>query len=67
MLVSGTRDLLLSQVVLMHRKLRAAGAIADLHLVEGASHFTYFISLFATESREIFAEMSAFWSTHLHS
>lgn len=67
MLISGTRDLLLSQVVLMHRKLRTAGVTADLHLVEGAAHFTYFISPFAAESREIFAEMARFWNTHLGS
>ncbi len=67
MLISGTRDLLLSQVVLMHRKLRNAGVAADLHLVEGASHFTYFIDPFAVESQEIFAEMARFWDRHLGS
>ena len=65
MLISGTRDLLLSQVVLMHRKLRKSGVEADLHLVEGASHFTYFIDPFADESQEIFAEMALFWDSHL--
>lgn len=67
MLVSGTRDLLLSQVVLMHRKLRKAGVHAELHLVEGASHFTYFIEPFADESQDIFAEMARFLDTHLGS
>ena len=67
MLVSGTRDLLLSQVVLMHRKLRNAGVHAELHLVEGASHFTYFIEPFAEESQDIFAEMALFLDTHLES
>ncbi|MGD9622378.1 MAG: alpha/beta hydrolase fold domain-containing protein [Mycolicibacterium sp.] len=67
MLISGTRDLLLSQVVLMHRKLRKAGVDADLHLVEGASHFTYFIDPFAPESQDIFAEMALFWDQHLGS
>ena len=67
MLISGTRDLLLSQVVLMHRRLRNAGVDADLHLVEGASHFTYFIDPFAPESQEIFAEMALFWDSHLGS
>lgn len=65
MLVSGTRDLLLSQVVLMHRKMRKAGVHAELHLVEGASHFTYFIEPFAQESQDIFAEMALFLDTHL--
>lgn len=67
MLVSGTRDLLLSQVVLMHRKLRAAGVDAELHLAEGASHFSYFIAPLAPESKEIFAEMTHFWDKHLGS
>lgn len=67
MLVSGTRDLLLSQSVLMHRKLRKAGVHAELHLVEGASHFTYFIEPFADESQDIFAEMAGFLDTHLGS
>lgn len=65
MLISGTRDLLLSQVVLMHRKLRKAGIQADLHLVEGASHFTYFIDPFAPESQDVFSEMALFWNQHL--
>jgi monoterpene epsilon-lactone hydrolase len=65
MLVSGTRDLILSQTVLMHRKLRKAGVDAELHLVEGASHFTYFIEPFAPESQYIFAEMARFWDRHL--
>ncbi len=67
MLISGTRDLLLSQVVLMHRKLRKAGVHAELHLVEGASHFTYFIEPFAQESQDIFTEMARFLDTHLGS
>lgn len=67
MLVSGTRDLLLSQVVLMHRKLRKAGVHAELHLVEGASHFTYFIEPFAEESQDIFAETARFLDYHLGS
>lgn len=65
MLVSGTRDLILSQTVLMHRKLRRAGVDAELHLVEGASHFTYFIEPFAPESQDVFAEMARFWDSHL--
>lgn len=65
MLVSGTRDLILSQTVLMHRKLRNAGVDAELHLVEGASHFTYFVDPFAPESQDVFAEMARFWNRHL--
>ena len=38
LLVSGTRDLFLSDIVRFHRKLIAAHAIAELHLFEGLSH-----------------------------
>jgi epsilon-lactone hydrolase len=37
-LTSGTRDLLLSDTVRMHRVLRSAGIPADLHVWEAASH-----------------------------
>ena len=37
-LTSGTRDLLLSDTVRMHRALRAAGVDADLHVWEAGSH-----------------------------
>ena len=35
---SGTRDLFLSNAVRMHRRLRAAGVAADLHVFEGMPH-----------------------------
>jgi len=37
-LVAGTRDLFLSDTVRVHRKLRAAGVQADLHVFEAMSH-----------------------------
>ncbi len=40
-LVAGTRDMLLSSTVLVHRKLRAAGIRAELHVFEGMSHGFY--------------------------
>lgn len=60
MLITGTRDLFLSLTVLVHRKLRRAGVPAELHVVEGASHFQYFINPFAEESQEIFGELQLF-------
>jgi epsilon-lactone hydrolase len=36
LLMSGTRDLFLSNTVRVHRKLRQAGVPADLHVFEGA-------------------------------
>jgi monoterpene epsilon-lactone hydrolase len=38
-LLSGTRDMCLSQTVLLHRKLRNAGVDADLNVFEGMWHF----------------------------
>jgi epsilon-lactone hydrolase len=38
MLVSGTRDLLLSNTVLFHRALRRAGVTAELHVFEALPH-----------------------------
>ena len=40
-LVSGTRDLLLSDTVKVHRKLREAGVLADLNIFEGIPHGAY--------------------------
>jgi epsilon-lactone hydrolase len=37
-LTSGTRDVFLSNTVLLHRALRRAGVAAELHIVEAASH-----------------------------
>lgn len=37
-LATGTRDLLLSDTVLMHRALRRAGVAAELHVFEAAGH-----------------------------
>ena len=41
LLTTGTRDLLLSNTVRVHRKLRQAGVVADLHVYEGQSHAHY--------------------------
>lgn len=64
-LVSGTRDLLLSDTVRSHRKLRDAGVIADLHVFEGLSHAGYLFDPTAPESTSTFAEISEFFKTHL--
>ena len=42
-LVTGTRDLLLSDTALIHRAIRNAGSVADLHIYEAHSHASYFI------------------------
>jgi epsilon-lactone hydrolase len=41
-LTTGTRDMLLSDTVRMHRALRNAGIVADLHVTEAAGHGGFF-------------------------
>ena len=41
-LTTGTRDMLLSDTVRMHRALRNAGVPADLHVTEAAAHGGFF-------------------------
>ena len=64
-LVTGTRDLFLSDTVRVHRKLRVAGVIADLNVYEGMSHAGYMAELRAPESEQTYGELSAFLMTHL--
>ena len=64
-LISGTRDLMLSDTVRVHRKLRAAGVDADLHVYEGQSHGDYAYVANSPESHEHYAELNAFLLKHL--
>jgi acetyl esterase/lipase len=64
-LISGTRDLMLSDTVRVHRKLRRAGVDADLHVYEGQSHADYLKLMNIPESFEHFAELNAFLLKHL--
>jgi acetyl esterase/lipase len=64
-IISGTRDLLLSDAVRVHRKLRRAGVEADLHIYEGQSHGDYGFVLNAPETAEHCAELNAFLLDHL--
>jgi monoterpene epsilon-lactone hydrolase len=57
LLTTGTRDLYLSNTVRMHRKLRAAGVLAELHVTEAGPH-TGFPG--APEAREIELEILRF-------
>lgn len=64
-LVSGTRDILLSDTVRLHRKLRQAGVNAQLHVIEAMSH-TQYVGLYqAPESVEIWQEVALFFRQHL--
>jgi epsilon-lactone hydrolase len=64
-LTTGTRDLLLSNTVLMHRKLRLAGVEAVLQVFEGMAHAQYSRDPAAPESKEAFEEIAAFFDRHL--
>jgi monoterpene epsilon-lactone hydrolase len=64
-LISGTRDLLLSATVRTHRKLRSAGVEADLHVYEGMSHAMYLTSFPSSESRDALSEIATFFDRHL--
>ena len=64
-LVTGPRDMLLSDTVRVHRKLRANGNIADLNVYEGFSHADYLLAPTSPESQEVYAELDKFLLTHL--
>ena len=61
LLTTGTRDLLLSNTVRVHRKLRQAGVVAELHVYEGQSHAHYMRDATAPETREAFEEIAKFF------
>jgi epsilon-lactone hydrolase len=61
-LTTGTRDMLLSDTVLLHRALRRAGIPAELHVTEAAGHGGFLGR--APEDQEILAEVRRFADTH---
>jgi len=64
-LVTGTRDLFLSDVIRVHRKMRVAGVVADLNVYEGVSHGDYLLPD-SPESEQAFGELGAFLLRHLN-
>ena len=64
-LVTGTRDLFLSDTVRVHRKMRAAGVVADLNVYEGVSHGDYAFVVESPESRQAYGELGVFLQRHL--
>jgi epsilon-lactone hydrolase len=64
-LTTGTRDLLLSDTVRVHRELRQAGVEAVLQVFEGMAHAQYYRDPTAPESKEAFEEIAAFFDRHL--
>ena len=61
-LTSGTRDLLLSSTVMLHRAMRRAGVSAELHVWEAMTHAPFFD---APEEEEWLQEQARFLRTHL--
>ena len=64
-LTSGTRDLLLSNTVRVHRKLRNLGIDSFLQVYEGQSHAQYGRDDRIPETREAFGEIAEFFGKHL--
>ena len=65
LLTAGTRDLFLSNTVRTQRNLRRAGVRAELQMFEGFSHAQYLNDPAAPETKEIFAEITAFFDENL--
>ena len=63
-LQAGTRDLFLSNTVRMHRKLRAGGVDAELHVFEGMPHGGFFG---APEDDEVTDEIRRFLAAYVES
>lgn len=65
--LTGTRDLLLSDTVRMHRLLRSADVEAQLHVYDGQSHGDYMTGLVADvlESKDAIREIGLFFGKHL--
>ena len=64
-LTTGTRDLLLSNTVRAHRKLRRAGVEAELEVYEGQSHAQYLFDDRLPETEDAFGEIAEFFDKHL--
>ena len=64
-LVTGTRDLFLSNTIRVHRKLREVGVEADLNVYEGFSHVEYLVAKDSPEAKEIYRELGIFLRRHL--
>lgn len=62
LLISGTRDLFLSNTVRMHRALREAGVIADLHVIDARPHVGF---MNAPEEQAVNAEVRSFVRRHV--
>lgn len=64
LLISGTRDFAASSVMVMHRRLRAAGREAELVMFDGMWH-AHHVDVDLPESAEVFAIMADFFHRRL--
>lgn len=64
-LITGTRDLLLSDTVRLHRKLRQAGVDADLHVYEAGSHSFFLLAPMSDTAKDMYREVTGFFATRL--
>ena len=64
-LVTGTRDLFLSDTVRVHRKLRRAHVPAELNVYNGVSHADYLFLSNSPESKQAYGELGEFLTRHL--
>jgi monoterpene epsilon-lactone hydrolase len=64
-LTTGTRDLLLSTTVRVHRKLKDSGVEADLNVFEAQSHAQYARDETAPETLQAFGDIAKFFDRHL--
>lgn len=64
LLISGTRDFMLSSVLVTHAQLRRLGVEADLHVWEGMGH-AFFFDPRLPESREAYSVIVRFFEGHL--
>ena len=65
LLITGTRDMLLSSTARTHIKLRQAGVLADILVYDGVSHGDYIAVMNSPESAHAYAELDAFLLQHL--
>jgi epsilon-lactone hydrolase len=63
-LLSGTRDMCLSEIVLLHRKLHKAGVEAELHVFEGMWH-GFQDDTDVPEAQEALTDLAHFLTAHL--
>jgi acetyl esterase/lipase len=61
----GTREILLSDSVRLHRALRAAGCVSRLEVYEGMPHVFQPLLAQTPEGRAAWSEMANFWTEHL--